>query len=208
MAKISNPMLCSFCQISRAHPSTGCQYAEQTLACHACTVEFWGWVRQRINSRPSRRVGGPSFYDHVAPMAYIGRRTLLLDPSIFAILEAENMTDIRQQVTWVNAAWDRYLVISSDNPAQIRALRLAAYLVVADCRADLSSCYVSEVFEQAAIPGNPAYASFSIQLFGLNLDRIVRQISAIYSGKGIHPWTASTTPSLCCSISDPCHIFD
>jgi hypothetical protein len=98
------------------------------------------------------------------------------------------MPDIHQQVSWVNPAWDRYLVISSDNPAQIRALRLAAYLVITDWlnRADLSRCYVSEVFEQAAESGSPAYASFSIQLFGLNLDRIVSQISAIYSGKGIH----------------------
>jgi hypothetical protein len=122
-------------------------------------------------------------------MRYTGRRTLLLDPSIFAILEAENMPDIHQQVSWVNAAWDRYLVISSDNPAQIRALRDRAYEVVTDWlnRADLSSVYVSDVFEQAAEPGRPAYASFTIQLFGLNLDRMVRQISAIYSGKGAHP---------------------
>lgn len=60
-------MNCSFCN-GAFHPATGCQYTPTFGACFNCTTEFWRWLRQRMNSRP-RGGRGPSFYDHVAPIA-------------------------------------------------------------------------------------------------------------------------------------------
>jgi hypothetical protein len=52
-----------------AHPATGCAYTATFIVCGPCTREFWAWLRSRVNSRPSRRHGGPSFYDHVNRVA-------------------------------------------------------------------------------------------------------------------------------------------
>jgi hypothetical protein len=60
-------MNCSFCG-GAYHPSTGCAYTATFGACYSCAVEFYTWLEQRTNSRP-RGGRGPSFYDHVAPIA-------------------------------------------------------------------------------------------------------------------------------------------
>lgn len=57
---------CSFC-CGPAHPATGCVYGPRTIACRACTVRFWTWLRQHVNKRPRRRPGrvepSISFYE-------------------------------------------------------------------------------------------------------------------------------------------------
>lgn len=57
---------CFFCG-GCAHPATGCQYTERVIACHACVVSAWSWIRQFTNSKGRRN--GPSFYDHVNRIA-------------------------------------------------------------------------------------------------------------------------------------------
>lgn len=47
---------CTFCG-GPAHPSTGCVYGPRTIACRACTVRFWAWVREHTNKSPRRRAG-------------------------------------------------------------------------------------------------------------------------------------------------------
>lgn len=44
-------MVCFFCGDPAAHPATGCQYSERVLACYACVVRFWAWVRQHMRAR-------------------------------------------------------------------------------------------------------------------------------------------------------------
>jgi hypothetical protein len=60
---------CNFCH-GVAHPATGCVYGPRTIACHACTREFWGWVVRHTNSkaRPSKGGASPalSFYEAAA----------------------------------------------------------------------------------------------------------------------------------------------
>jgi len=56
---------CAFCG-GPAHPATGCQYTATMIACRACTVDFWRWVRQHTNGRPRQRKGAVtsvSFYE-------------------------------------------------------------------------------------------------------------------------------------------------
>lgn len=59
-------MTCNFCGSPSAHPATGCQYGPTTLACRACVVECWTWVKQHTNGKARRR--GPktelTFYEH------------------------------------------------------------------------------------------------------------------------------------------------
>ena len=62
-------MACTFCD-GPAHPATGCVYGQHTIACHACTVRFWTWMREHVNKRPRRREGRAipeiSFYEAAA----------------------------------------------------------------------------------------------------------------------------------------------
>ena len=51
-------MRCSFCADPAAHPATGCSYGARTLACRACTVAFWTWVRAHTNKRPRKSAKG------------------------------------------------------------------------------------------------------------------------------------------------------
>ncbi len=57
---------CTFCS-DPAHPATGCVYGPSTIACRACTVRFWTWLRLHVNKRPRRRPGAAelsvSFYE-------------------------------------------------------------------------------------------------------------------------------------------------
>jgi hypothetical protein len=61
-----NTIYCTFCS-GPAHPATGCVYGPSTIACHACTVRFWTWLRQHANKLPRRRPGAVvtrhSFYE-------------------------------------------------------------------------------------------------------------------------------------------------
>ncbi len=60
-------MVCNFCHSPAAHPSNGCQYGPNTLACRDCTVAFWTWVRAHTKPRPNRK-GPPterSFYESI-----------------------------------------------------------------------------------------------------------------------------------------------
>jgi hypothetical protein len=47
-------MECNFCS-GPAHPATGCVYGPKTIACRACTVRFWDWMRAHVNKMPRRR---------------------------------------------------------------------------------------------------------------------------------------------------------
>lgn len=55
-------MICFFCGNPAAHPSTGAQYSERVLACYACVVEFWAWVRRH----QAKRWAGADFYAALA----------------------------------------------------------------------------------------------------------------------------------------------
>lgn len=44
-------MQCSFCDNPAAHPSTGTQYTERYIACHACTVRFHIWLLSHVNGK-------------------------------------------------------------------------------------------------------------------------------------------------------------
>ena len=58
-------MNCCICKGS-AHPASGAQYTATAIACGPCVREFWQWIIRRQKGKP--RGGGPSFYDHVAPI--------------------------------------------------------------------------------------------------------------------------------------------
>ena len=47
-------MRCNFC-VGPAHEATGCRYGPSTIACRACTVEFWNWVKAHTNKKARRR---------------------------------------------------------------------------------------------------------------------------------------------------------
>lgn len=75
-------MRCFFCA-GPAHPATGCQYAARVLACYACTVAAWRWVREHTNAKASRRARrvptALSFYEAAAtssPTALAATRRL------------------------------------------------------------------------------------------------------------------------------------
>jgi hypothetical protein len=63
---LTTSCFCTFCS-GPAHPATGCVYGPNTIACRACTVRFWTWLRQHVNKRPRRRPGSVvtaiSFYE-------------------------------------------------------------------------------------------------------------------------------------------------
>ena len=44
---------CNFCN-DPAHPQTGCVYGPNTIACRACTVRFWAWVKDHTNKKARR----------------------------------------------------------------------------------------------------------------------------------------------------------
>lgn len=44
-------MQCSFCDNPAAHPSTGTQYTQRYIACHACTVRFHAWLLSHVNGK-------------------------------------------------------------------------------------------------------------------------------------------------------------
>lgn len=48
-------MRCNFCGSPAAHPATGCQYGPNTIACRACVLECWAWVKQHTNSKAKRK---------------------------------------------------------------------------------------------------------------------------------------------------------
>ena len=62
-------MTCTFCR-GAAHPATGCVYGSRTIACYACTIRFWTWMREHVNKKPRRREGrvipSLSFYEAAA----------------------------------------------------------------------------------------------------------------------------------------------
>lgn len=60
-------MRCSFCNHPAASPATGCQYTANTLACAACTREFWAWFRshQYRGTKASKASGCPTFYESI-----------------------------------------------------------------------------------------------------------------------------------------------
>lgn len=62
-------MTCTFCA-GPAHPATGCVYGPRTIACRACTEQFWRWLRAHTNKMPRRRADRPgptiSFYEAAA----------------------------------------------------------------------------------------------------------------------------------------------
>ncbi len=47
-------MICNFCGNPAAHPSTGCVYGPNTIACARCVRECWVWVRRHVNGRSKR----------------------------------------------------------------------------------------------------------------------------------------------------------
>jgi hypothetical protein len=51
-------MPCFFCGDPAAHPATGCQYDTNVLACHACVVSFWAWVKRH----QAKRWAGADFF--------------------------------------------------------------------------------------------------------------------------------------------------
>lgn len=58
-------MKCNFCG-GVAHPATGCEYGPRTIACRACVMEFWRWVKAHTNGTPRQRKGptpSRSFYE-------------------------------------------------------------------------------------------------------------------------------------------------
>lgn len=57
---------CFFCK-GVAHPSTGCEYSENVLACAECAKTFWRWFIPFANGK-GRRKGGPCFYEHIFNM--------------------------------------------------------------------------------------------------------------------------------------------
>lgn len=59
---------CNFCGAC-THPSTGCVYGPNTIACRECVRTFWSWALRHMNGRPKQRKGPPpalSFYEHAA----------------------------------------------------------------------------------------------------------------------------------------------
>jgi hypothetical protein len=65
-------MKCFFCP-GVAHPSTGCQYSENVVACHSCVVEFWKWFKSHMatRGRPGRDKKGRMQADFYAA---VGKR--------------------------------------------------------------------------------------------------------------------------------------
>ena len=62
-------MTCNFCG-GVAHPATGHAYGPRTIACRACTLDFWRWVERHTNGKGSRRARrvpvAETFYEHAA----------------------------------------------------------------------------------------------------------------------------------------------
>jgi hypothetical protein len=81
------------------------------------------------------------------------------------------MSDVRVQITWVNPAWDRYLVVSGNNQREISLIR--DQIGQLPELSELSSSYLGPLFVQTG----PTYVSFTLQLFGPRalLEPIVRQ---------------------------------
>lgn len=60
-------MNCTFCGDPAAHEATGCRYGPSTLACRACVLACWTWVKQHTNAKAKRKGRGVttalSFYE-------------------------------------------------------------------------------------------------------------------------------------------------
>ena len=60
---------CNFCH-GPAHPATGCVYGARTIACMACTRDFWKWAIAHTNGKARKSKSGvlpsKSFYEAAA----------------------------------------------------------------------------------------------------------------------------------------------